>query len=421
MIISLIILNKRFNIINNTKESNNDSYFASIIISLFFLSFSVVSINAGINIRIGQLSILLFFAFAILHDLRKKQLNETLLVFFIFFAILLTIISKNSSYSKIGEIKFVIKYLLIFPAVFYTGYWAVQNFTIKKFTKIIEIVLSFYILMAFILSIYPISYLYNDRGELSGFQGTFLETGWFALVVGSCVLSSILIRLDYKLGFTKVQYFLYFMSFTSIVLSKNKTVWLGLIVILLFFMIFKSFISSKENAKESVKDLKKINSIYFLFSFLIFIIIFSVTNMLLQEPIISLEMLEEKLNDERGKAYLVAIELLKNSDWFGGYGFGFIQQYFSVYTDEIIGLDSDSGMLFNSYLDIWISAGILGLLYHLLLLNFAISRTHLFTLVIPIYWFISANTNPTIGDEYYYLFLGISYGFVIKNKRDLIK
>lgn len=380
-----------------------------------------MSINAGVNIRIGQLSILLFFAFILLYDLRKQQLNETLLVFFIFFAILLTIISKNSSYSKIGEIKFVIKYLLIFPAVFYSGYWAVQNFTIKNFTKIIEIVVSFYILMAFILSIYPISFLYNDRGELSGFQGTFLETGWFALVVGAFVLSSILIRLDYKLGFTKIQYLLYFVSFISIVLSKNKTVWLGIIIILLFFMIFKFFISSKKNARKSIKNLNKINSLYFLLSFVIFIIIFFVANMLLPEPIISIAMLEEKLSDERGKAYLVAIELLKNSDWLGGYGFGFIQQYFSVYTDEIIGLDSDSGMLFNSYLDVWISAGILGLIYHLLLLKFALSRTHLFTLVIPIYWFISANTNPTIGDEYYYLFLGFSYGFVIKNKRNLIK
>jgi O-antigen ligase len=389
--------------------------------SLFFLSFSVVSVNAGVNIRIGQLSILLFFVFIILHDLRKQQLNETLLIFFIFFAILLTIISKNSSYSKIGEIKFVIKYLLIFPAVFYSGYWAVQNFAIKKLTILIEIVVAFYILMAFVLSIYPISFLYNDRGELSGFQGTFLETGWFALVVASFILSSILIRFDYKLGFTKIQYILYFVSFIAIALSKNKTVWLGIIIILLFFMIFKAFISNKENAKESVKNLKKMNSIYFLLSFIIFIVIFFVANMLLPEPIVSIEMLEEKLNDERGKAYLVAIELLKNSDWLGGYGFGFIQQYFSVYTDEIIGLGSDSGMLFNSYLDIWISAGIVGLVYHLLLLNFAISRTHLFTLVIPIYWFISANTNPTIGDEYYYLFLGISYGFVVKNKKDLIK
>ena len=380
-----------------------------------------MSINAGINIRIGQLSILLFFAFIILYDLRKQQLNETLIIFFVFFAILLTIISKNSSYSKIGEMKFVIKYLLIFPAVFYSGYWAVQNFTIKNFTKIIEIVVAFYILMAFVLSIYPISFLYNDRGELSGFQGTFLETGWFALVVGSFILSSILIRLDYKLGFTKIQYILYFASFISIVLSKNKTVWLGIVIILILLMIFKAFISNKENAKESIKNLKKINSIYFLLSFVIFITIFFIANTLLPEPIISIEMLQEKLNDERGKAYLVAVELLKNSDWLGGYGFGFIQQYFSVYTDEIIGLDSNSGMLFNSYLDIWISAGILGLIYHLLLLNFAISRTHLFTLVIPIYWFISANTNPTIGDEYYYLFLGISYGFVIKHKRDLIK
>ena len=60
---------------------------------------------------------------------------------------------------------------------------------------------------------------------------------------------------------------------------------------------------------------------------------FTGVNSVLQDPIVSVAMLEEKLNDERGKAYLVAINLLSNSDWLGGYGFGFIQQYFSVLQD----------------------------------------------------------------------------------------
>ena len=386
--------------------------------TLFFLSFSVVSINAGINIRIGQFSILVFFALIILYDLRNKQLNEMLLIFFIFFAILLTLISKNSSYSKIGEMKFIIKYLLIFPAAFYSGYWVIQNFSVKQFTKIIEIVLASYIFMAFLLSVYPIGFLYNDRGALNGFQGTFMEAGWFALVVGAGTLTSILVRLDYKLNFGKYQYILYFFSLFALVLSKNKTIWIGIFVIGIFLILFKNIIANKENIKDSVKNLKNINSFYFMGILVIFIVVFFVINLVLPEPIFSIEMLEEKLNDERGKAYLAAVELLRRSDWLGGYGFGFIQHYFSVYTDEIIGLDSNSGMIFNSYLDVWISAGLIGVFYHFLLLKFSFSRSHLITLVIPIYWFISANTNPTIGDEYYYLFLGISYGFVIKKTNE---
>ena len=46
-------------------------------------------------------------------------------------------------------------------------------------------------------------------------------------------------------------------------------------------------------------------------------------NIILDKPIISIPMIEEKLNDERGKAFLAAITLLKNSDWLGSYGFGF--------------------------------------------------------------------------------------------------
>ena len=393
-------------------------FFILILFVLFSMSLSIVSINAGINIRIGQLAILLMFGFVLLDDLKNKSINETLLVFFIFFAILLTFVSRSSSYSKIDEMKFVIKYMLIFPATFYIGQWSVRNFKIEDFFKVIEISLASYILMAFILSVYPIGFLYNDRGELSGFQGTFLETGWFALVVGAFTISSILGRLDFNLKFSKVQYILYFFSMIALVLSKNKTIWMGMFLIITFIILFKSIIASKENVKESVKKLKAINSFYFIFAFIVFVTLFFAVNSILAEPIVSVAMLEEKLNDERGKAYLVAIRLIENSDWFGGYGFGFIQQYFSVYTDEIIGLDENSGMIFNSYLDVWISVGILGVLFHFLLLKFAFSRTHLLTMILPIYWFIAANTNPTIGDEYYYLFLGISYGLIIKYKKE---
>ena len=393
-------------------------FFILILFVLFSMSLSIVSINVGINIRIGQLAILLMFGFVLLDDLKNKSINETLLVFFIFFAILLTFVSKSSSYSKIDEMKFVIKYMLIFPATFYIGQWSVRNFKIEDFFKVIEISLASYILMAFILSVYPIGFLYNDRGELSGFQGTFLETGWFALVVGAFTITSILGRLDFNLKFSKVQYILYFFSMIALVLSKNKTIWMGIFLIITFIILFKSIIASKENVKESVKKLKAINSFYFIFAFIVFVTLFFAVNSILAEPIVSVAMLEEKLNDERGKAYLVAIRLIENSDWFGGYGFGFIQQYFSVYTDEIIGLDENSGMIFNSYLDVWISVGILGVLFHFLLLKFAFSRTHLLTMILPIYWFIAANTNPTIGDEYYYLFLGISYGLIIKYKKE---
>ena len=393
-------------------------FFILILFVLFSMSLSIVSINAGINIRIGQLAILLMFGFVLLDDLKNKSINETLLVFFIFFAILLTFVSRSSSYSKIDEMKFVIKYMLIFPATFYIGQWSVRNFKIEDFFKVIEISLASYILMAFILSVYPIGFLYNDRGELSGFQGTFLETGWFALVVGAFTISSILGRLDFNLKFSKVQYILYFFSMFALVLSKNKTIWMGIFLIITFIILFKSIIASKENVKESVKKLKAINSFYFIFAFIVFVTLFFAVNSILAEPIVSVAMLEEKLNDERGKAYLVAIRLIENSDWFGGYGFGFIQQYFSVYTDEIIGLDENSGMIFNSYLDVWISVGILGVLFHFLLLKFAFSRTHFLRMILPIYWFIAANTNPTIGDEYYYLFLGISYGLIIKYKKE---
>lgn len=381
------------------------------------MSLSIVSINAGINIRVGQLSILFLFAIIFMIDLKNYAVNEMIVIFFLFFGFLLTLISYNSSFSKIGEIKFIIKYILIFPAIFYIGQWTIRNLPKRKFLIAIEITATIHIFMAFLLSFYPISFIYNDRGELSGFQGTFLEAGWFSLVLGSLILTSILIRLDYKLNFTYFHYILYFFAIVSEILSKNKTIWIALLIILFFLMIIKTFIANYSNIRYSIYKLKQINSFNFVITFVLFVVFFFIINSILEQPIITIDMIEEKLKDERGKAFFAAIDLLKNSDWLGAYGFGFIQQYFSVYTDDIIGLDSDSSMLFNSYLDIWISVGILGLIYHLILLKISFSSTHLFTLVMPLYWFIFSNTNPTMGVEEYYLFLGISYGLILKNKQ----
>lgn len=381
------------------------------------MSLSIVSINAGINIRVGQLSILFLFAIIFMIDLKNYAVNEIIVIFFLFFGFLLTLISYNSSFSKIGEIKFIIKYILIFPAIFYIGQWTIRNLPKRKFLIAIEITATIHIFMAFLLSFYPISFIYNDRGELSGFQGTFLEAGWFSLVLGALILTSILIRLDYKLNFTYFHYILYFSAVISEILSKNKTIWIALLIILFFLMIIKTFITNHSNTRYSIYKLKQINSFNFVLTFVLLIVFFFIINSILEQPIITIDMIEEKLKDERGKAFFAAITLLKNSDWLGAYGFGFIQQYFSVYTDDIIGLDSDSSMLFNSYLDIWISVGILGVIYHLILLKISFSSTHLFTLVMPLYWFIFSNTNPTMGIEEYYLFLGISYGLILKNKK----
>ncbi|PLY07643.1 MAG: hypothetical protein C0625_05560 [Arcobacter sp.] len=362
---------------------------------------------------------LVMIGLVLLTDLKENRLNNVLLIFFVFFGILLTLISKNSSFAKIGEIKFIIKYLVLFPSIFYIAYWVIQNYKVDKFIEMIEKVLVAYLMMAFFLAIYPVSFLYNDRGELSGFQGTFLETGWFALVVGSFLLTSVLLRLDFKLKFSKWQYILYFISTISIVLSKNKTVWVSLLLILLFLIIIKSFISNRDIIKTSVIKLINFNSFNLVFLILVLVLVFFGVNSILEDPIVSIAMLEEKIQDERGKAFLVAINLLQNSNWIGGYGFGFIEQYFEVYTDEIIGLGGGSGMIFNSYLDIWISVSLIGLFFHILLLRISFSTSHLFTMIIPFYWFIAANTNPAIGSDYYYLFLGLSYGFIIKYKKEL--
>jgi len=131
-------------------------------------------------------------------------------------------------------------------------------------------------------------------------------------------------------------------------------------------------------------------------------------------------MLQNKMNNERGKVFKVALHLLDQSNWLGGYGFGYIERFFATYTDKIIGLGGKVGMIFNSYLDVWISVGLLGVVYHLSLLWLAWDRRSLVTMAIPFYWFVMLNTNPMSQSEYYFIFLGISYGYIrYLNKKEL--
>jgi len=404
-------------------------FFISLAIFVFL---SIPSFTLIEGVRIGQLFILITFMLFIVDDILNRELKFDILLYFFISAVVMSLISFNSTEIKFKEINFLVKYFLLFPAAYYVGARVVKKMSLEKFILMIEIVLFVYCLNAFIVEFVPlpqdlidkiVSYRSGFGGSLYlDYQGTFLEAGWLALCVGGVLSISFLTR--FQMNFWPknmlVLYLLYGFSIITLGLSKNKTVWIALVVILIILVLYKIILlllySNRykpkylENSHPVLKLLSSIDSFKVILSVLLFIVLFFIINSSLSDPIISEAMILEKLEKERGKAFLIIMDLLKDSYMLGGYGFGFVEAYFTLKPQEILGLGEGSGMVFNSYLDIWLSVSIFGLIFHLGLIYISSDSRYFITLVLPLYCFIFANFNPAIGDEFYYLFLGVSFG-----------
>jgi hypothetical protein len=413
-----------------------DKNYYYIVYLMIFILLSLSTIKAPGGLRVSQLLIIGTFFSLLIVDFADKKNDYKILLFFITGAAVMSLISLNSIHGKVGEIKFLVKYFLIFPATFYVGAKMIQKIPLSTFAKTLEIVAFLYVLVAYMIYFLPIppsilDLVVHYREGFGGihyldFQGTFFEAGWFALAVFSTLASSIFIRYEFNIWPKKLGwlYGLYLFSFSSLLLSKNKTIWIAIILITLILVIYKGVVlllyTNRYQPKNisydnpTVKLFSKINSFKIISVVILFVLILFIVNETLPQPIVSAEMIQEKMEHERGKAFSVVMDMIKNSGWFGGYGFGFVEYYFSTVPMGILGLGEGAGMIFNSYLDIWLSASILGLIFHIMIVYICLSSSYYITMVIPLLFLIFANFNPAIGDEYYYLFMGISYGIIQK-------
>lgn len=386
---------------------------------IMFVLLSMGTLKIG-SLRLGQLAILVIFILIIIHDILKKQLDVKLIIFLWIFPLFFIFISLFSDYPKIKEMMIIIKYIIIFPATFYVGSKIVTFIGIKRLITLQEILVIIYGGLAILLFIHPIAFLINDRGALTGFQGTFHEAGWFANAVMLPLLLIFLLRFDFKIAFKSKWFAIIFLMFSLFLLlaSRNKTIWIGSIFGFMFvsihFMytkyILTGFNYNQKSIRKYLKSMKSFNIPLVLLLIIISILFGYIYNSyLLEEPIITQELMRVKIEEERGLAFVYAIQLLKDSSWLGMYGFGFVEYYFESLFVNIIGVGEGSGSIFNSYLDIWISVGLMGLLYHILLLKFSFSTKYITTMILPVYIFVMSSFNPLAGSESYYLFLGILY------------
>jgi len=403
---------------------------------LLFILLSLSALKVG-SLRVGQLAILGLFGLIMIDNYNHKKIDVKILLYFFIGAILMALISKNSIYGKVDETKYIIKYLIIFPATFYVGAKLVEKFTLNEIVNLLEFIAFIYIFIAYLVyfDLFPSSldFLLRFRDDGFGgelyleFQGTFDEAGTLAMIVYLMVTISFLIRFEFNIWSKNrvYNYLFYLYIFIALIMTRNKTIWVALIMItfslvvlkVLFTLIYSNRYQPKYiiEKNRTLKLFQNINSMkLILFIVFISITLYIANQYLLPEPLITEKLLQKKLSSERGKAFVYAIKLLDESSWLGGYGFGFVEYYFSHLNITIIGLGKGVGMIFNSYLDLWISVTFVGVLFHLGLLYMSFSKEYFLTMILPITLLIYNNFNPFIADEYYYILLGLIYGFTQK-------
>jgi len=402
---------------------------------LAFLALPVVKLGPA---RVEQLLVLGTFAILFLDDLIHKEIDFNILFFLIISALLVVLISMNSTWPKADEMNYYIKFLVLYPVSFYVGARAVNKLGVETIIKVFDYTLWFYFISWFIVMYVPLPMSILHKivhlrefgwgAEFLPIQGTFYEAGALGIIVGTVLTFAILARVELNI-WPKEKYYsytLYALVLYMIVMSKNKTVWLAWVLMIFFMVFYKVYlILTRTNYYYSPSKLKedkilyrflKLNGSLLLGGAIVLIIVFFAYNAVAEHPFITMEEFRYKMEHERGAQFAVSWDLIVKSNFFGGYGFGFVQEYFKDL--GILGVGGDSGGSINSvFLDMWLQGSIIGVIYLLGVHIVAFSNRTYLTMAIPLYLFFFGLTNPIVAEEFY-LFLGLSYGLAKMVRND---
>ena len=409
-------------------ESLKKLYFYLYLLILVFLALPVIKIGPA---RIEQILLLVGFIVVFLDDIYQRDIDFKMLFFTTAGAMILILISLNSPYPKIDEKKYFIKFLFIYPTTFYLSAKILQKLTLNEFIKVIDYTLVFYVVSWFVIMYVPLpmsilSKIVHLRQfgfgyEFLPYQGTFFEAGALGIIVGAMLLFSIFGHLEFDKEYkrNKAILLLQFLTLYIMFMSKNKTVWLAYTLILFFMVVYKWYLllrhSSYYTPKEKLEQDKilnkyiHINSFYLIIGSIAIIAAFFIYNTFSSEPFITAQEFQYKLHHERGAQFKVAWELIEKSDFFGGYGWGFVEPYFKNL--HIMGVGDKSGSINSVFLDTWLQGSIIAVIYLLIITYLTFDNRYYISVVVPMYLIFFGLTNPIIAEEYF-IFLGFSYSFI---------
>jgi hypothetical protein len=387
---------------------------------LFSLAFPALKIQAGLDMRFGQLVLMAVFACIFLRDLYYRRTEWDVLLLMVWVGLLFWSMSSLSVYPKIKEHVFVVKHAALYPASMYLGVRMVRLIEPKYQILVIEQVLGLSCLVAVALHFYPVAGLIHERpAHLSvHLKGSFWEQDEFAFFVGVFLLMSLTIRLEHEIWPKRKTLLgiLYVAALGCALWSMNKSVWIALNLVLLSLAMNARAIAY---VRSQLRPMPLRNQAsgrkvawYCIIGGAVLITCLTAFNLCLpgDQRLVSEAMLRHKWEAERGAALMASIETISQEPW-TGMGFGSVAGYFVPRHYGIIGVSQEMGQLFNSFLDLWMSVGVLGPLFLVVMLWASFSRHSFPAVVVAPYLLVWMMLNPVAQLEYFYFFVGVSFGY----------
>lgn len=391
----------------DTQASDRHAWAWTLAGLLALLTMPALKLELGVTFRVGQLALVAAFFALVLRDLLRREVAWGALLLLLGGGALLAGLSVLSPEPKVKQGTFLIKYLIIFPAAFYVGCRMASLVAARHWPRVLEGVLLFACLLAALIELQPIPALVHERpAHLSiGIKGTFWEQVEFGFFLGLFILVPMAMRLEWRLPPARrlALVGVYLLALICALASRNKTVWISMI--LAFMGAAFLYLGQGPWQQRTRAWAGRLALISLLLAGLLV-----AYNAWLPGPekLITAEMLAHKWEAERGAALRSALALGAEAPLLG-HGFGFVEAYYSTYPSDIVGLGSGVAQLFNAYLDMWVSAGLVGLVFLLGLLALSVRRRCLISLLIGGYLFVFCQFNPMAQLEFYYLFLGLAF------------
>jgi len=315
--------------------------------------------------------------------LRVNGLEIGVFLFFIAIALVDTIFSH---YFRIKALEQIIKFVAVYPAFYLIG----RMYGAKYFNKSLPygyVFVFIFIAVQFLIQFFRVPVVYEAVGFMqNAIHGTFKERNWFAVYVFFLVYL-LFLRSDFNLP-SLAKFF--GASILIALLSESKTV---LIACGIAFML-------QHRGHYWLKILAiTAGAAFYMQHF---------------GWELSGDLLRVRLQDERGLAFEQGIKLI-GENW-TGYGFGFVEGYFSQLWFTVMGLGLGTNSFFSSPLDFMVIAGFAGLAFWLVFFAGA-GLSSVFLLAPVAAWSL---VNPLHQSEIVYLFVGFLVSWGLERRKAAI-
>ena len=238
----------------------------------------------------------------------------------------------GTNYERVKDSEQVLKFVLIYPGFFLVGRWIGTRFAKQPLPFGLLFLLGF-LAIQYVVQSAEIPILWERVSFMEGsLYGTFKERNWLAVYFFG--LSYLIFLKERPTTFNSLKFFLFCLLVTALSNSKSVMVACGIVLLI------------RIRGRYAFKLVTIIAGAY------LYAMQFS--NELSEGAV------QNRLDHERGLAFSESVRLLGENIF--GYGFGFVESYFSKYAIGVQGLGAGVNSVFSAPLDLFLIAGPVGLL-----------------------------------------------------------